>query len=69
MSLSILSSLTPVSAILDYSQAFGINPDTLKRIVWTVDRVLLDHWKGVDESDKRQRELAQASKPAVGGRP
>ncbi len=60
----------PVSAILDYSQAFGLNPDTLKRIVWTVDRVLLDHWKGVDESDKRQAEAARASKPAIasGGR-
>ena len=60
----------PVSAILDYCQVFGLNPDTLKRIVWKVDRVLLDHWKSVDESEKRQAELTKAAKPAIasGGR-
>ncbi len=55
----------PISAILDYCQAFGLNPDTLKRIVWKVDRVLLDHWKSVDESEKRQAELTRAAKPAI----
>jgi hypothetical protein len=36
----------------------------MKRIVWTVDKVLVDHWKSVDESEKRQEKLR---KPAIAG--
>ncbi len=45
----------PVLAIVKYCQAYGLDADTVKRIVWKVDAVLLKHWKGVDESEQRQR--------------
>lgn len=51
----------PITAIVSYCQAYGLNSDTVKRIVWRVDRVLLDHWKGQDEADKR-RAAAERSK-------
>ncbi len=52
----------PVLAIVKYCQAYGLDPDTVKRIVWKVDTVLLKHWKGIDESKERQRK----QKPGVG---
>ncbi len=55
----------PISAITSYCEAFGLNPDTLKRIVWRVDRILTEHWKSVDASEKRQAELTKAAKPAI----
>ncbi len=58
----------PVVAIVEYCQAYGLNPDTVKRIVWKVDKVLLAHWKSKDESEKRQRELRAADKPTVGAK-
>jgi len=39
----------------------------VKRVVWKVDRVLLDHWKSVDESAKRQAEIRKP-RLASGGR-
>jgi hypothetical protein len=60
----------PVNAILDYADRYGIDRDRLKRIIWQVDKVLLEFWKSKDEAEKRQRELEKASqpRPAVGGR-
>jgi len=57
----------PVSAILDYADRYGLDRDRLKRIVWKVDETLLAHWKGVDESEKRQKELERSSQKTVGG--
>jgi len=37
----------------------------VKRIVWRVDKILTEHWKSVDESQKRQDKLRKP--PAVGG--
>lgn len=58
-------STIPIGKIIEYADRYGLDPDTLKRIVWKTDQVLLAHWKGVDESEKRQAELAQAAKPAI----
>ena len=57
----------PVSSILDYADRYGIDRDRLKRIVWKVDEVLLAHWKGLDETEKRQKEAEAASRQTVGG--
>ena len=46
----------PIGAILDYSHRYGLNPDTVKRIVWAVDRTLLEHWKRLDEADKADKD-------------
>lgn len=57
----------PISAILAYADRYALDPDTLKRIVWKVDGVLLKHWKGLDEADKRQREAEALQKRQLGG--
>ena len=57
----------PISAILTYADRYGLDPDTLKRIVWRVDRVLLKHWKDQDEAAKRQREAEALQKKQLGG--
>ena len=59
----------PISAILAYSAAYNLDPDTLKRIIWRVDRVLLEFWKSKEEADKRRAELERDKKQQLGGRP
>jgi len=54
----------PISAIAAYCDAYGLNLDRLKRIVWKVDKVLVDHWKSIDETEERKRKAALAHKPA-----
>lgn len=58
--------MIPVTSILAYAQGYALDPDRLKRIVWKVDRVLLEHWEGLDEAEKRKRELE--NKPQGGRR-
>lgn len=53
----------PVLAIIEYADAYGIDRDSLKRIVWAVDRVLLDHWKDIDKAAEARRENKQ---PTIG---
>lgn len=62
--------MIPISAIVTYCQAYGLDPDTVKRIVWKVDRVLLEFWKSQDEAEKRKRdfEAKQQQQKTVGGR-
>lgn len=55
----------PIGKILAYAERYGLDPDTLKRIVWKADQVLLAHWKSVDKSLAAQAELAQSAKPAI----
>lgn len=55
----------PIGKILAYADRYQLDPDTLKRIVWKADQVLLDHWKGVDKSLAAQAELAESTKPAI----
>ena len=56
----------PVTAIVQYALLYGLDPDELKRIVWKVDRVLLDHWKQQDDVDKNKTVTVDA-KPALPG--
>lgn len=43
-------------AIVHYARAYGLDPDQLKRIVWRVDEVLLEHWENQDKAEKAKRE-------------
>jgi len=58
----------PIVKILDYADRYGLDPDTLKRIVWKTDQVLLDHWKGVEKSltDQAEAERNKDKKPTIG---
>lgn len=55
----------PIVKILAYADRYGLDPDTLKRIVWKTDQVLMDHWKSVDKSLAAQAERDQSAKPAI----
>lgn len=57
----------PVGKIIDYADRYGLDPDTLKRIVWKTDKVLLDHWKGIEKAEKAQADAQAARKPALPG--
>ncbi len=57
----------PINAILDYADRYGLDPDTLKRIVWKTDAILLEHWKGVEAAEERQAESNAAQRPAISG--
>lgn len=56
----------PALAIILYAKAYGIDPDRLKRIVWRTDRVLLEHWKGLDKAEEAKRKAEQHKPPAIG---
>jgi hypothetical protein len=58
--------MIPIGAILDYALRYQIDPDTLKRIVWKTDRILLDHWKGVDKAEKAQAQAERDNKASLG---
>lgn len=57
----------PVSKIVAYADRYGIDPDTLKRIVWKTDQILLNHWKGIDDAEKAQAKAQQQNKPGLAG--
>lgn len=57
----------PISAILTYADRYALDPDTLKRVVWKVDGVLLKYWKDLDEIEKRRREAEALQKRQLGG--
>lgn len=56
----------PVNAIFEYADRVGVDRDQLKRIVWEVDKTLLDHWKGLDEAEKTRQE-AERTRKRLGG--
>ena len=58
--------MIPVGKIIEYADRYKLDPDTLKRIVWKTDGVLLDHWKGVDAAEKARVE-AERSRANLGG--
>jgi hypothetical protein len=58
--------LIPVNAIFDYATRIGVDQDRLKRIVWEVDKTLLDYWRSQEENAKKQAELERASRPGIG---
>ena len=57
----------PVVKIIEYAARYGLDPDTLKRIVWKTDRILLDHWKGIETAEKSQAEAQRQNKPGLSG--
>lgn len=56
----------PALAIIAYAKAYGIDPDRLKRIVWATDRVLLEHWRGLDKAEENKRKAENNQKPSIG---
>lgn len=52
----------PVNAIFEYADGLGVDRDQLKRIVWEVDKTLLEYWKGLDEAEKRRQETEKTRK-------
>lgn len=56
----------PIGKIIEYADRYGLDPDTLKRIVWKADQVVLEHWKGVDASNTAQAEAEAERKAALG---
>ena len=52
----------PVNAIFDYADRLDLDRDRLKRIIWEVDKTLLDHWKGLDEAEKTRQETERTRK-------
>lgn len=56
----------PALAVIQYADAYGLDRDALKRIVYRVDRVLTDHWKNQDAADKVKRE-ADSKRKQIGG--
>ena len=56
--------MIPIGSIIEYADRYGIDPDTLKRIVWKVDGVLLEHWKGVDKAAADRAEEERKNKAA-----
>ena len=59
--------MIPIGKIIEYADRYKLDPDTLKRIVWKTDGVLLEHWKGVDAALKAQAE-AERKTAGSGGR-
>ncbi len=59
----------PALKIIQYAIAYGLNPDALKRIVWAVDKVLTDHWKGQDAAAEAKRKDESKRKSLPGGQP
>jgi hypothetical protein len=57
----------PVTKIIDYARRYGLDPDTLKRIVWKTDQVLIEHWRGVDAAEKAQADAQASNKPTLSG--
>ena len=55
-----------MNAIFDYADRLGLDRDQLKRIVWEVDKTLLEHWKGLDEAEKTRQE-AERTRKRLGG--
>jgi len=52
---------------MDYAERRGLDPDRLKRIVWEVDKVLLEHWENTDKAKKAQAEAELEEKRRIAG--
>ena len=57
----------PITAIVDYCRAYGLDPDLLKRIVWKVDKVLLEHWAGTDKAEVAKAKAAAEERRRIAG--
>lgn len=61
----------PVTAVVEYARAYGLDPDTLKRIVWKVDQVVRGYWEAQDKAqeDERKRQAeAERQRQSVGAK-
>lgn len=56
----------PALSIIQYANAYQLDCEALKRIVWAVDAVLLAHWNALDDAADVKRK-AEANKPATLG--
>ena len=52
----------PALSVIAYADAYGLDREALKRIVYKVDRVLTDHWRAQDEAAETKRKSEAASK-------
>lgn len=57
----------PALAIIQYADAYGLPRESLKRIIWNVDKVLTDHWSSLDAAEKLKRENKASGSKSVGG--
>lgn len=55
----------PIGRIASYAREYGLDVDTLKRIIWRVDQVLLEHWADLDKAEANRQKAAQ--RPGLGG--
>ena len=56
-----------MNAIFEYADRVGLDRDRLKRIVWEVDKTLLEHWDGLDKAAKARQE-ADAERKRLGAK-
>ncbi len=55
----------PALAVIAYADAYGLDREALKRIVYKVDLVLTDHWRGQDDAAEVKRK-ADAKRKLIG---
>ena len=56
-----------IGAIMDYAERRALDPDRLKRIIWEVDKILLEHWENTDKAKTAQAELVAEEKRRIAG--
>lgn len=56
----------PALSVIAYADAYGLERESLKRIVYAVDRVLTDHWKAQDEAAETKRKSDAANRKQIG---
>lgn len=52
---------------MDYAERRALDPDRLKRIIWEVDKILLEHWENTDKAKTAQAELVAEEKRRIAG--
>ncbi len=57
----------PIGKIIEYADRYKLDPDTLKRIIWKADQVVIEHFKGVTAAEKARAEAEAERKLAIGG--
>jgi len=55
----------PITAIVTYCRAYDLDIDTMKRIVWRLDKILLGHWKSNDDAKQAQAEAEKSRKGSL----
>lgn len=55
-----------MNSIFSYAERLGLDQDRLKRIVWEVDKTLLEYWKDSDDAETR-RQAVDKTRKRLGG--